>query len=305
MILLLSRLFCALPLSWAFAIGRTIGWLWYWVVPFRLGVAKQNVARALPELDKKMQRQIVRRSCDHLVLVGIEVLRFPLLTAELSEQLVERRGFEHFHKALEQGRGVVVVASHVGSFPVFAASQSTRGEPISAVLKELNWKPANDFWHEVKRKTQLEHIAPKRSKDVIREKLAQGRAVGMVVDQHQAKHRAIVCSFFGQLAATSPSPARFAYETGAPIVLGVSRRRPDDWTRHILEATPFELESPYDNLEANIRHNTERLNRVIEGWIRSAPEQWLWMHKRWKVQDDPTGWDVPPELLQNTKEPQS
>lgn len=301
MVVLLSRFFCALPLSWAFAIGRAFGWLWYWVVPFRLGVAKRNVARALPELSKREQRRIVRRSCDHMALVGVEVMRLPLMNAALSEELVERRGFEHLYEALEQNKGVIVVASHVGSFPVLAASQGARGEPLSAVLKDLEWKAANDYWLDVKKKTGIDHIAPKRSKDVIKEALAKNRAVGMVVDQHQAKHRAIVCSFFGQLAATSPAPARFAYETGAPIVLTVCRRHPDDWTRHIIEMSPFELESPYDNVDANIRHNTERFNRVIEGWIRSAPDQWLWMHKRWKVHDSPSGWEIPSDLLQSVE----
>ena len=66
---------------------------------------------------------------------------------------------------------------------------------------------------------------------------------------------------------------------------------------------PFEMEVPHTDLEANIRHNTQRLNDVIEGWVREDPSQWLWLHKRWKVDDDPTGWDIPEELRPSTSLP--
>ncbi|HET6345165.1 MAG TPA: hypothetical protein VFH51_09535, partial [Myxococcota bacterium] len=56
------------------------------------------------------------------------------------------------------------------------------------------------------------------------------------------------------------------------------------------------LETPYESMDANIRHNTERLNRILERWICAYPEQWLWLHKRWKVQDQPQGWDIPASL---------
>jgi len=111
-----------------------------------------------------------------------------------------------------------------------------------------------------------------------------------------ARHRAIVCEFFGGLAATSPAPARFALETGATII-ACHIERADDAGHHILKIEPpFVLETPYQDFDANVRHNTERLNRMIEGWIRAVPEQWLWLHRRWKVDDDPTGWEIPPAL---------
>jgi KDO2-lipid IV(A) lauroyltransferase len=65
---------------------------------------------------------------------------------------------------------------------------------------------------------------------------------------------------------------------------------------HQIRVSPaFDLETPYNDQDRNIRHNTERLNRIIEQWIREAPDQWWWVHKRWKVQDNPEGWDIPEE----------
>ena len=85
-------------------------------------------------------------------------------------------------------------------------------------------------------------------------------------------------------------------ETGAPILPAVIIRQ-GNTGRHRLRIEPeFVLETPHADLDDNIRHNTERLNRIIEGWIREAPEQWLWAHRRWKVQDDPSGWHIPESL---------
>ncbi len=292
---LLSRFFCALPRSWALALARAVGWLWYWLIPVRVAVARKNIRRALGPLSRREERHLVRRCLQHVAMVGVETLRLPLLTVESSAELVLREGFEHLEVALARGKGVVIVGSHVGSFALFPASQAIRGVPASVILKDISYKPANDFWRAMQKRTGIHHIAPRRSKDEIRAALADNRAVVMVVDQHQPKHRAIVCEMFGQLAATSPAPARFAYETGAEVVTAVIFRRPDG--RHTMRIEPFALESPYADASANIRHNTERLNRIIEGWIKEAPEQWLWLHKRWKVHDAPEGWDIPADLV--------
>ncbi len=297
MILFLSRLLSRLSLAHALRFGRFVGWLWFWLVPVRLGVARRNIARVFgATLSCRERRRLLRRSLDHLGMYGVECLRLPELTRERLHELVRCEGLEHIEAALAGGRGAVCVTAHMGSFDLLACGSALLGVPLNVVFKDISWKPAQDFWRAIRESSGIKVIAPRKSKDEIVAALARNEVVAFAVDQHMARHRAIVCEFFGGLAATTPAPARFALQTGAALFTGHIERATKPGHHVLLVDPPFALEEPYGDLEANIRHNTERLNRVVEGWVRKAPEQWLWLHRRWKVDDNPEGWAIPPEL---------
>lgn len=297
MLALLSRLVRALPLPWAMALGRGFGLLWYYVVPVRRGVALANVRRAFGAgVSGRRARQIVRRSMVHASQYAIEGLRMPDLTAASSAACVERDGIERIDALLARGRGVVAVTAHVGNFDLLGTSQTVRGYPIYAILKDIRWRAGQAFWTQVREQTGLGRIAPRRSRGVIVEKLRDNNIVAFLIDQHVARHRAVVGSFFGQLAATTPAPVRFAVQTGAPILPLFIVRTALPGHHRIYFGHEFVLEHPHATEAENVWHNTERLNRLVEGWIRAYPEQWLWMHRRWKVHDNPVGWQVPAAL---------
>lgn len=296
MILLLSRLLCAMPAGLALAVGRFFGWFWYWILPVGRAAADRNLRNAYRgELNRFQRRRIVRRCMDIQAIGGVELLRAVEYTREQSLKYIHQTGMEHVDRALEQGKGCIVVTSHVGSIDLMAYSQTILGFPIHGVVKNIQWKPAQAFVRAVREHTGLGMISPRGSRDVIRQTLANNEIVAMIIDQHANRYRGIVCEFFGMLASTSPAPARFHFETGAPVVTAVMYRRGN--TSHFdMTVEPFEMERPHGELELDIRHNTERLNAIIEGWIRKDPGQWLWLHKRWKVQDSPEGWKIPGKL---------
>jgi KDO2-lipid IV(A) lauroyltransferase len=276
------------------AIARGIGLVWYYLIPVRRGVAHANVARALgPAVSKRRRRQIVRRCFANICMYAVEELRMPAMTQATSAAQVARQHIERIDALLAQGRGVIAVTAHIGNFELMGASQTIRGYRISAILKDIAWPSGQAFWNRARQVTGLGQIAPRGSKADIVAALARNEIVAFLVDQHMASHRAVVCRFFGQWAATSPAPVRFALQTGAPILpLYITRGKTcGHHTIHFGES--FALEAPYADAAANLRHNTQRLNDIIEAWVRAHPEQWLWMHKRWKVHDNPTGWDIP------------
>lgn len=295
--MVLSRLLRKLPLGLAMRLAVALGWVWFYLVPVRRRVAQKNVRRALgAQLGARRVRQIVRRSMVHTCMYAIEGLRMPGLTPEVSQALVAREGIERIDALLARGKGVVAVTAHLGNFDLLGTSQTVRGYKIHAILKDIHWRQGQAFWTAVREATGLGRIAPRKSRLDILRRLADGDIVAFLVDQHMARHRAVVCSFFGQLAATTPAPVRFAMASGAPILpLFIVREGPLGHHR-IHFGHEFVLEQPNACAEANVWHNTERLNRLVEGWIRAYPEQWLWMHKRFKVHDDPRGWPVPPQL---------
>ena len=141
-----------------------------------------------------------------------------------------------------------MAASHIGSIDLMGYSQAILGYPMHVVVKDIHWKPAKDFIRALRGRTGVTLIAPRRSKDVIRQVLADNKIVALIVDQHMKPHRSIVCELFGLLASTTPAPARFALDTGVPVVTVVMYRRGN--TRHFdMTVEPFEIERPFGELD--------------------------------------------------------
>jgi len=204
------------------------------------------------------------------------------MTAARSRRLMRTEGMSHLEEALAQGCGVILVVSHVGNIDLAGTSQAVLGLPFTVAAKDIGNRQVQRFVMHVRERVGVEVIPPRKSAELVRDALRRNRIVTLAVDQHVPKHRAVVCDFFGLPAATSPSPARFALELDVPIITAVTWREPSGC--HVMRVDPeFELKRPHAELQLNILHNTERLNRVIEAYIREHPEQWLWLHRRWKL----------------------
>lgn len=274
-----------------------MGWLWFYVLPVRRGVALRNIERALgDELDTRRRRTIIKRCLQHQALFGVESLRFPLMNEEQSKLRVARRGYEHMQAAIDRGKGVVAVTAHVGNFDLLGVSQAYRGMPLAIIYKDIHWKPGHDFFFGQRRAAGILPILPKGSEREIIRALRKGMVVAFVIDQHMPAHRGMATEFFGMLASTTPAPVLFAQRTGATLLTSHIHREGLS-PNHVWEIDPpMTIEEPHDDRKANLRHNTERLNRWLEGVVRRHPEQWLWLHKRWKLEDDPTGFELPDDL---------
>jgi KDO2-lipid IV(A) lauroyltransferase len=260
-------------------------------------VAARNLRRALGhELSPAEQRRALRTCFTHMALYGVDILRAPRWTPELSDALVERFGFERLDEALAAGTGAIVVMCHTSSLDAAGFSQAVRGLPIVVVTRALGSRSANAFVSRIRTVTGLRTLPPRGSAGALRQAIADNQIVCLVVDQHVSPRQGMVCELFGQLASTTPFPARLALETGAPVFPALALRVDASAYHRVWIEPRLEMQTPHADFEANVRHNTERINRVVEGWIRRSPEQWLWMHRRWKVQDNPAGWDIPPQL---------
>lgn len=293
MLSFLSWFISILPLPVALAFGRFLGFLWYYIVPVRKKLAFTNIKRALGDkLSEKEQKKIIRRFFSNFCMSFVEVLRIPHMSLKKNKKLVNIEGWEHMEAALSKGKGVILFATHMDNVDLAGCSMAMRGAPISVVVRGMG-KSAEKFMSSVRQNTGVKIIASKNSKDCIRDLLSDNNIVTIVSDQHLSRHRSIACKFFGQWASTTHAPSRFAFETGAPIIPGVPQRIGKTGYHKIKLYPPFELETPYDDHDKNIRHNTERLNRVIEKWIETTPDQWWWFHKRWKAHDNPEKWNIP------------
>ena len=147
----------------------------------------------------------------------VELMRIPHMSLEENKKLVQIEGWEHMEKALAGGKGVILAATHIDNVDLGGCSMAMRGAPISVIVRKMG-KTAEGFISSVRKNTGVIIVSRKGSKDYIKELLAENKIVTIVVDQHLARYRSIVCDFFGNWASTTPAPARFSYETGAPII---------------------------------------------------------------------------------------
>ena len=299
MINLMSAIFCALPERLALLLGRMMGRFWYYILPIRMNVAKKNIERCLgKDLPPAEIKTLLREVCENQAMFISEGLRLPAMTPQLAlEKMNERPGWHHLEEAVARGKGVLFVTAHMGSYELLTGCLPLAGIPTYVVYRDISMKSGSEFWMRVRTGMGLRPLPPRKARAQIIEALGSGGVVILASDQHMPPHRGIVCEFLGQLASTMTATARFALDTNATIVLGHTFRNPNDPAKSTLSIEPiFELEAPHEDRDANIRHNTQRINDIMERWVRENPNQWLWHHRRFKVQDAPDGWDIPAHL---------
>jgi KDO2-lipid IV(A) lauroyltransferase len=277
------------------ACGHALGLFWFWCIPIRKKTALENLHKALKDTHSTSQQHtIAQRSFIHLATYALEGVRIPHLNRNDLQKTFTIHHEERIQEALAHNRGVIMITAHIGHFDMLGCVLATKGYTIHAVVKEFSSKSIQAFWKRLRENTGLRLIGTRKTKHVIYDVLKQNGIVGLLIDQHMAPHRSILCSFFNRPAATTPAPVRFAYETGA-IILPVVTYRADTPGQHVAYIEPpWVLENPFDNLEQNIHHNTQRLNAHVEQWILKAPEQWFWVHKRWKAEQHPSLWKTSP-----------
>lgn len=200
-------------------------------------------------------------------------------------QSVDIHGSEHIDNAVQKKKGAIVVSGHFGNIVISGCAEAARGVPVHVIAKNLNNKAAEKIYFDTIRKFGITRISTRRSKNQIVSAIEQGAAVYMVVDQHMPYHRGIVCEFFGQKASTSPAPVRFAQQTGAPIVPCRGAILSKQGRNELHYQEEFALDTDKATPQEVLQHNTQRLNTIMENYLKMNPGQWLWQHKRWKVQE--------------------
>lgn len=241
-------------------------------------------------------RRVVRRLYAHLGTIAMEFLWIPRMTQEYFDTHFEVIGLDALMDACGRGQGVLLVASHLGNWELQGAVLSRLGVPLIAVAKRHS-NPLVDAWV---RERRVRFSAPTlyrhESRQLLPELIGSGKAIALVADQ-DAGGRGIFVRFFGRPASTNVGPAYLALSTGAPLFASRMTRQRDG--RHRLEIIgPIALPSNSAGGEksAMLLALTQQWSDILEGWVREDPEQWFWVHNRWKTQPraEPTQSPGPP-----------
>jgi Kdo2-lipid IVA lauroyltransferase/acyltransferase len=273
---LLTLLLGLFPRAFRLWIGRSLGSLAY-ALGIRRRVTLDNLALALPEVPAIDRRRIARGAYRN---AGAGILDFVGTKPRELERLLIFDGFELFERLFAEKKGVVVASAHLGSWELLAAAAAMRGVPLNLVTRTLRGG-ANEELVAARARSGLREIPARGALREGVKRLRRGEVVVNLLDQNMLPKRGIFVDFFGVPACTTPAASLMARRTGAPTILAVALNEPDGRVRLHVEG-PFEM--PQTGKAAqDVRAHTQALVLAIEKQIRARPEQWLWLHRRWKT----------------------
>jgi KDO2-lipid IV(A) lauroyltransferase len=264
-------------------LGALLGELAYWVLPGRRRVALSNLALAFgAALPPPARRAIARASFRHLGMTAVECCRLFFGPPGAMLQRVRLEGVEHVKGALAEGRGALYLAAHFGNWELLAAAHALTGLPgLHVVVRPLDNPFLDALVAAGRERAQLRLIPKRKAVREVRAALARGECVGILLDQN-AGRQGVFVPFFGRPASTSRSLAVLALKTGAPVVPAFIHRLPDG--DHHVALEPVLPLVRTGQLDRDVESNTARFTEVIERHVRAHPEQWFWVHRRWKTQ---------------------
>jgi KDO2-lipid IV(A) lauroyltransferase len=279
-------------LSWdrAAAIGENLGQLGYRPLGIRKRVVERQIAAAFPELSPRAVKDLARESYRHLGRSSIETGLLASIGKEGLLKLVETvEGWEMVEEEMARGKGMVLVSGHMGNWELGGAYIAARGVPLDAIVRGMA-NPLFDAWLN-KGRGELGITVVHDSEAVRRtpRSLRAGRAVGFIADQGVLGLASTFVPFFGRPAKTPRGAAVFALRFEVPVMFVVAVRKPNGRFRIVFERV--ELGSTGDR-DKDVDAIVARYTQLLEKWVRIAPEQYFWQHRRWKRQPPET----PPEL---------
>ncbi len=271
------------PLSRGFAIA--ISRLFY-LLHFRLRqVGMRNLEMALPETSVDERKRILRGVFTSLGRQLAELCQFPRYTKENIDDVVVYDGLENYEKAYARRKGVLFLTAHFGGWELSAFAHSLHGHWLHVVMRPMD----NPYLNRLVEHYRTMHGNKTVAKDdFVRGLLAAmkaGETVGILMDTNMTPPQGVFVDFFGMAACTASGLARIALRTDAAVVPGLTI-----WDESIekyrLRFDPAVELVRTGDLEADILANTQKFTKVIEEYVRKYPEQWLWVHRRWKTRPE-------------------
>jgi KDO2-lipid IV(A) lauroyltransferase len=277
LVVAVARALGALPRGLARALAGCLAFAVYWSFGRLRHVGWRNLALAFPELSKAEKARILRGVYRHLGWQLVEFCRMTRYTPENTRDWIRAEGVENYLAAQARGKGVLIVTGHLGAWELSSFYHSLMGHPMSMVIRRLD---------AFVNATRCLHGNRVISKDDFGRGLLtamrHGQTVGILMDTNMTPPQGSFVKFFGVEACTATGLAHIARKTGAAVLPGFMLWEPAE-RKYVLHFGP-EIEIPHTaDATADILAGTQLCTSAIESWIRRYPDQWLWIHRRWKT----------------------
>jgi KDO2-lipid IV(A) lauroyltransferase len=278
-------------------VARALGWmprpmsrllagLLAWATYHAMGrlrrVGERNLELALPKLTPEARRITLRSLYRYLGWQLVEFCKMPYYTPENTRGLIRTDGLEHYLAAEALGRGVLVLTGHLGAWELSGFYHSLIGHPMGVVIRRLDNRKLDEWVNGVR---CLHGNRVLHKDDFARGLLTamhQAETVGILMDTNMTPPQGEFVKFFGVTACTASGLARVALKTGATVLPGFMLWEQAE-KKYVLHFGPQLHFAQTGNNDADVLAATQQCNDALEAWIRRYPDQWLWIHRRWKT----------------------
>ena len=267
-------------MKYAMALGRVIGTLAYLIDAPHRRIVRTNLRLAFPGWSPEKIRRTSKRVFQHLGATFVEICQLAAYSKSDVMARVRVVGAQHWRRALARNQGLILVSAHLGNWEFgtqYAACFMQK--PTLGVVKKIRFNPLNQWVHNLRTRFGIHIIYKKGALPDMRQSLRRGEVVGLLVDQSRRKE-GIDDIFFGHRVPATPAAAFLGLRCKSPILpMFCIREASGQMTIHVQQ--PLELKRSGD-LRADVQANTQLITDAVERMIRLYPEQWFWVHKRWK-----------------------
>jgi len=244
--------------------------------------AMENLRLAFPKWSGKQRRAAIRGMVRQLGWMGAEFAHFPSYKKKNIERIVLLDGFENFASAQSRGKGVLFLTGHMSAWELAPFAQGLFGYPLHFLVRAIDNARVDALVTRYRCLSGNSPIEKNQSARAVLRVLAAGGTVGILADHNTLLSEGVFVDFFGIPACTTAGLARFALHTDAAVVPGFLHWDAALRKYRLCFEPAVELVRTGDDA-ADIRENTQRFTRVVENCIRRNPDQWLWLHRRWKT----------------------
>ncbi|MBI9084069.1 MAG: lysophospholipid acyltransferase family protein [Desulfobacterales bacterium] len=277
----------AIPQGVRTRLAGPVGRLWYGLDRYHRRIAEDNMQRAYAgEISAGAVARTVRANFVQTVRMALEIPSLLRLDRKNIDRYVTFTGEHHLRCAMARGRGILFLTGHLGNWEMMSLSVPLKfGLRINVLARPLDFRPLDRVLTEIRSRTGNRMVDKEDSAKEVQQRLNANQAVGILLDQNASFYEGVYVPFFSRLACTNRGLAVFALRYRADVIPVFNIREPDGRYRVIFEAPLTVIRT--GNVRRDIVENTEVFNRVIEKFVRRAPEQWFWVHRRWRIKKIP------------------
>jgi Kdo2-lipid IVA lauroyltransferase/acyltransferase len=244
--------------------------------------AQFNLRLAFPDWTDAQRSETIRKMVRHLGRMAAEFARLPRLTKGNVEQLVILDGHENFLEGHRRGKGVLYLTGHIGAWELSSFAHALYGYPLHYMARPLDNKRLDALVNQYRCASGNQPIFKNESARSMLKILKDRGTIGILADQNTLPAEGLFVDFFGKLACTTTGIARVALHTGAAVVPGFAYWDESIQKYRLRFEPPVELIRTGDT-ERDVFENTQKFAKVLEEIIRKYPDQWVWVHARWKT----------------------